>query len=213
MCATLSDVGQQPREDPLAAAGDLVVYSVGHSNVAAEGFLRVIQSFKIDVIGDVRTTPRSGFVPHFDGRPLSSTLRKHEVDYVFLGDTLGGRPRGDEFYDDRGYVLYYRVAETPEFRAGLARLIGGARQYTVAMMCAEEDPAACHRHRLIAHALEREDVRVTNIRHDGTTESTADVDRRILGETQSGLFDVEDRAWTSSRSVLPKRPLNSSSTF
>ena len=193
-------------------ADEVVVYSVGHSNVSADEFLRVLERFKIDVIGDVRTTPRSGFVPHFDGQPLASTLRKHEVNYVFLGDTLGGRPRGDEFYDDRGYVLYYRVAETAEFRAGLTRLMGGARQHTVAMMCAEEDPAACHRHRLIAHALERAGVRVINIRHDGTTESTADVDRRILREAQSGLFEVEDRAWISSRSVLPKKALNSSST-
>jgi uncharacterized protein (DUF488 family) len=59
-----------------------------------------------------------------------------------MGDTLGGLRAGG----------YARWMGTPEFAAGLARLEDLARERPTAFMCAERDPARCHR-RYIAAAL------------------------------------------------------------
>ena len=36
--------------------------------------------------------------------------------YVFLGQELGGRPKGSQYYDDEGHVYYDKVAQTDLFR-------------------------------------------------------------------------------------------------
>jgi uncharacterized protein (DUF488 family) len=51
------------------------------------------------------------------------------------------------------------------------------------MLCAEEDPARCHRHLLIAPALEERGVEVVHIRGDGRLQGDAAV------EPQLSLFD------------------------
>jgi len=67
--------------------------------------------------------------------------------YLFLGDVVGGRPKDEAHYDEHGRARYGKVAETPEFLDGIARLERGADEFRVALMCSEEDPptatAAC----------------------------------------------------------------------
>jgi uncharacterized protein (DUF488 family) len=58
-------------------------------------------------------------------------------------------------------------ASEPEFRAGLTHLLGLAEGKRVAIMCAEEDPARCHRSVLIAPALRERGVAVVHLRGHG----------------------------------------------
>jgi plasmid maintenance system antidote protein VapI len=62
------------------------------------------------------------------------------------------------------------VAETSSFKEGLDRVIRGAREYRIALMCAERDPLACHRSLLVARELERREATVSHILGDGRTE-------------------------------------------
>ena len=70
-----------------------------------------------------------------------------------MGDQLGGRPEADDCLDDQGHALYHRMAESPAFLAGIARLERGVREYRVAIMCSEEDPAVCHRYLLVTRVI------------------------------------------------------------
>ena len=54
------------------------------------------------------------------------------------------------------------------FQDGIKRLLGFAQADTVAVMCAEEDPANCHRHHLIGKYLTSKGFEVLHIRGDGT---------------------------------------------
>lgn len=45
------------------------LFSIGHSNVSLEAFLRLLDMRRIQVVADVRTVPRSRYVPHFDAGP------------------------------------------------------------------------------------------------------------------------------------------------
>ena len=124
---------------------------------------------------DVRSVPFSRRHPQFNARHLDSALSHSGIGYIVLGERLGGRPKGSEFYDDKGRVLYDSVAKTPFFRSGLQQLreVGeGARS---AMLCSEEDPGRCHRFHLITRALHREAVMVGHIRGDGAMQSTESV--------------------------------------
>jgi uncharacterized protein (DUF488 family) len=181
------------------------VYSVGHSNVPLDDFIALVRSQEIEVVADVRTSPRSRYVPHFDGPHLRQSLVDAGVRYVFLGSELGGRPDGDEFYDHQDHVLYGRVAASDFFEAGLDRLLEGAQRFRVAMLCSEEDPTNCHRRLLIGRVLASRGVDVQHIRGNGRVLSELDL-QRSSGDAaqQASLFDSgeeEEVAWRSTRSV------------
>lgn len=193
------------------------LFSIGHSTQTLESLVDLLNLYDIQVVADVRTAPFSKFNPQFNRRDLEFGLRDKGVQYVFLGKELGGRPDGDEFYDPDGHVLYGRMAETQEFKAGLQRLLDGARQYRVAMMCSEENPTECHRFLLITRVLYTQNIRVDHIRRDGTTQRTEDVasfaDWSVGNLEQASLFDESVRSpWRSTRSALPNRQPQSSSS-
>ena len=93
-------------------------------------------------MADVRRFPTSKKHPHFSRENLGPALKEAGIEYVFLGEELGGYRRG-------GYEAY---TETEGFRRGLGRLEELAVQGKTAIMCAERDPRGCHR-RYIAAAL------------------------------------------------------------
>src|SRR5437773_2085700 len=99
----------------LIAAAPLHLYTVGHSNHAMDAFIALLKQHEIQVLADVRSSPYSAYVTHFAREELEHALRQAGIKYLFLGKELGGRPDGSEFYDPEGYVLYWRLAESPVF--------------------------------------------------------------------------------------------------
>jgi uncharacterized protein (DUF488 family) len=197
------------------------IWTIGHSNHPLDAFLALLDAHDIVIIADVRSQPYSRYAPQYNVAALKEGIQEHGLRYTFFGDTLGGRPDGDEFYDDEGYVRYDKVAESVVFRAGIARLKRGiAKGLRVAMMCSEEDPAVCHRHRLIGRVLAREGIVLRHIRGDGRVESDADL-ARSRKEAQTGqvsLFGAEELTeiqeegpWRSLLSVSPGRARSTSS--
>lgn len=195
----------------------VTVYSVGHSNHTLAAFLDLLRRHGISSLVDVRSAPYSRYVTHFNRPELEDTMERNRIRYTFLGEELGGRPIGDEFYDEHDHVRYDRMAVAPFFLRGLDKLIDEAALYRTAMMCSEEDPTGCHRHLLIARVLEERtgapSVRVLHIRADNR-EQTED-DMRPPPATP-GLWDAvlapdkEEVEWKSIRSVSRRRPPSSS---
>lgn len=186
------------------------IWSVGHSTHAMRSFLDLVQGEGIEVLADVRSQPFSRFNPQFNRRELRAALRDIGLDYVFLGEELGGRPPESELYDEEGHVLYGELARHPRFRAGLRRLIEGAARFRVAMVCSEEDPTHCHRRLLITRVLCNEGFSVLHIRGDRTTIAETELQAANRSETQAMLFG-EERVWRSIRSVFRSTPLKISS--
>jgi uncharacterized protein (DUF488 family) len=80
----------------------------------------------------VRAYPASRRHPQFSKDSLSTTLRAAGIAYAWHGKALGGmRPS------------YADHMQTDEFKSAAAAL--AARQDRVCIMCAESDPAHCHR--------------------------------------------------------------------
>lgn len=134
-----------------------VIYTVGHSTRSIEEFLELLLHYGIGCLADVRTVPRSLHTPQFNKEQLSPFLRIRRIKYFHLKE-LGGLRRyvktdqanaGWRNASFRGYADYM---QTPDFSAGLARLVRLAQTRATAFMCAEAVPWRCHRS-LIADAL------------------------------------------------------------
>jgi uncharacterized protein (DUF488 family) len=155
------------------------LFSIGHSNIAAERFIAMLRSAGITAVADVRSVPASRHFPWFSKQNLAKQLAGARIAYQTMGETLGGRPRDDRLYRD-GVADYQAMAAQPEFRAGLDRLLDLAARSRVCMMCAEREPLDCHRCLLVARGLTERGITVGHILHDGTVEPHAVTEQRLL---------------------------------
>ena len=156
------------------------VFTVGHSNHSLETFVNLLLQHDVAEVVDVRSTPYSRHIPHFNSESLNRMLDGMGIGYVFLGRELGGRPSDRSCYDIKGRVRYDRVANTALFDDGLRRVMRDANERRLALMCTEKEPLECHRTLLVAWMLSGRDVAVEHILADGGTENHSAAMDRLL---------------------------------
>ncbi len=115
------------------------ILTVGHSNHDLELFVGLFDSHGVTALADVRSTPYSRYNPQFNREQLADSLKVSGIKYVYLGLELGGRSDDLSCYE-RGRVRYDRLARSSRFRIGLERIVCGAEDFRVALMCAEKEP-------------------------------------------------------------------------
>ena len=172
----------------------ITIYTVGHSTHTIEVFLDLLERNDVTTIADVRSIPFSRYSPQYNRDTLSRELKKHHITYVFVGDELGARSKDPACYT-HGKVRYDLLAQTPVFKAGIDRVLRGAQEYRIALMCTEKEPLDCHRTLLISRALERLGVSVVHILSDGNTEAQSQTMARLLdlvGLPQVDMFRSHD---------------------
>jgi uncharacterized protein (DUF488 family) len=155
---------------------------------------------------DIRSEPYSRKVSHFNKDNLEKEIKKRGLKYLFLGKELGGRPTKRQFYDQEGFVLYSKIADSPDFKSGLELVLNGIEKFRVALMCSEENPANCHRRLLVGRVLASGGVEVFHIRADGSIQSEeqilSDQYKRNGDMNQQSLFVGEESSeWKSTQSV------------
>jgi len=194
---------------------NLTVYTIGHSNHSFEAFALLLKSHRIKLIIDVRSSPYAKYTPHFNKDILQSNLKNAGIGYLFFGGSLGGRPEGEEFHDEQGYILYERMAESPDFKRGIECVLDEIKIRNAALLCGEENPASCHRRLLVGRVLRERGVMVLHIRADGKIQTEDEVSQEEDLEKNKGqmsLFDDKElKEWKSTQSVSRKKaPKNSS---
>lgn len=170
------------------------ISTIGHSTHSAEKFLELLGMHHVQVIADVRSSPYSQYNPQFNRETLERFLNDNGIQYVFLGDELGARSDDPACYE-KGRVQYTRLAQTPLFLSGIDRVVRGAAQYRVALMCAEKEPLECHRTLLVGNALAERGENVVHIHADGHLETHENAMERLLDLTRvpkEDLFKTKD---------------------
>jgi len=165
------------------------LFSIGHSSLEMETFLMLLALHRIEAVADVRSQPYSRRFPRFSRLALEPVLGAAGIHYAFLGRELGARREEKACYVG-GAVCFDRVAASPAFASGLARLREGIVRYRIALLCAEKDPLDCHRMVLVArHAARFADV--FHILADGALESHEKTEQRLLqryAQNEADLF-------------------------
>jgi uncharacterized protein (DUF488 family) len=155
------------------------IFTIGHSNLEASALLGVLIRHEIKMVCDVRSRPGSFRFPQFNREPLMAQLATAKIIYQFCGDQFGGRPLDSRYYRADGLVDYAARRKAPDFEEGLDRLLGFAKNETLVLMCAEEDPLHCHRFMMICPALVQRGIQPIHLRR-GSTESQRDAEDRLL---------------------------------
>ncbi|MFN8591245.1 MAG: DUF488 domain-containing protein [Thermomicrobiales bacterium] len=168
----------------------VVVYSIGHSNHDAETFLALLNQHEVRTVIDVRSAPFSRYVPHFNRRNLARLVERAAMHYVWLGNLLGGRPEDPECYGADGALDAAYVASRPWHQDGIARVLASAAANPTVILCSEENPRRCHRHRLLEPSLGKLGAIVLHIRHDGTLEKLSPASEHVALAEQLVLAGI-----------------------
>lgn len=146
------------------------LWTVGHGARSEAELLERLAAHGIAALVDVRRMPQSRRHPHFGRERLAASLAAAGVRYEHRPG-LGGMREPDGSLVNagirepafRGYADYM---QSPEFAAEIAALIAQAAREPTAILCAESDPAHCHRS-FIADALLARRLTVLHIRSAG----------------------------------------------
>lgn len=164
------------------------IFTIGYGDRSIDEFIAVLKAHQLDYLIDVRSAPYSRFKPEFSKEALEKALQQQGIRYVFMGDTLGGRPTDPAFLTD-GNVDYEKVETGESYQVGIKRLqTAFERQVRVVLMCSEGKPEHCHRSKLIAATLQHLSIPVIHIDESGTAQSHEAVTLRI-NEGKLSLFD------------------------
>jgi len=145
------------------------VYTIGTSTRLLRDFIKTLKIYKIERVIDVRHFPTSSRFPHFKRERLERSMPRHRIDYIWLGEKLGGYRAG-------GYEAYMKTAV---FKEGLKELERLAWEKRCAFFCAEKLFWRCHR-RFIADALIKKGWEVYHIIEAGRVMKGRAVRKRTL---------------------------------
>ena len=174
----------------------LRVFTVGHSNRSLEDLIALLSAHGVGHIADVRRRPASRRHPQFERRALAAGLGAAGIGYTWI-EALGGlrdavpRSPNAALGALAGYADHMRTAA---FAEGIATLAALAETTATAVMCAEADPADCHRSLLadwlVSHGWEVLHVRTPDEapRHAVSPRARLAGDTLVYDRGQRSLF-------------------------
>jgi uncharacterized protein (DUF488 family) len=156
------------------------IYTIGHGTRAIDVFIQLLKKYDIHYLADVRSRPYSRFNPQYNKERLAASLQQEGITYVFMGDTLGGRPADPHCYDVEGKVDYERIKKKDFYRQGIERLqTAYAKDVSMALMCSESKPSHCHRTKLIGQTLDALQITLQHIDEKGELKTQAAVMKEV----------------------------------
>lgn len=171
------------------------ILTVGYGLRQADELIALLQRYGVEYVGDVRSVPYSRRRSEFSREPLERLLHSAGLRYIFLGETLGGRPDDPACYDADGHVDYDRCRTASSFLSGIGRVETAYREgHRLALLCSEACPTDCHRSKLLAEMLLERGVPVTHIDEDGNLVEHAEIAARLHGSQLSFVAEALGRS-------------------
>ena len=126
-----------------------IIWTIGHSTRPFDEFVAMLNSFKIELVADIRSYPGSRKFPQYNRETLEISLPQNNIQYIHLRN-LGGRRKVNPDSKNtrwkhaafRGYADYM---ETGAFKEGTEELEKIAIKHRTAYMCSEAVWWRCHR--------------------------------------------------------------------
>jgi len=151
-----------------------MIYTIGYSNRSLPEFLHELEKRDITQLVDVRSSPWSRNAV-FNAPQIEAWASKAGIFYRQCGHVLGGRTK---------FQL-----DASEYVAALDTITAASCREPLAIMCAEGDPAQCHRTWDVgASLLIRDGIIAKSILRDGRVEDiTSTLDRVNLSNFKPAI--------------------------
>lgn len=165
-----------------------MIFTIGHSTRETSEFIALLKEHGINVIIDVRSVPKSWFVPQYNKENIEKTLSKNGVIYVFLGDKLGARDWINVLDEDSIDTLK-EIEKSKPFKEGIEKILELEKKHKkVCIMCSEKNPVDCHRGLIISKILYRKNAKILHIIDKDIKQSQRDIEDILYMELVKKIF-------------------------
>ena len=169
------------------------IYTIGYVSYEPEEMTKVLLSFGISCLIDVRSNPHSAYYTQYNKEVFSETLKEHGILYRNYWLEFGARQEDPKYYTKEGYLDFSAYTKSEQFLKGVQKIEQGMQMgYVFALMCAEKDPMTCHRAIMIGKALKDKGFTVKHILWPDRIETQQEMEQRGIGE-QLSFFPEEQR--------------------
>jgi len=124
-----------------------MINTIGYSNNNISTFVQKLAENNITLVIDIRSKPYSRN-PQFNRQYLEKYLIGAGLNYLFMGDCLGG------------------LEINHNFDEAISEVIRLSNFQNLALMCVEKDPKKCHRYQSITPEIEKNGEKVCHILWD-----------------------------------------------
>ena len=155
------------------------LYTIGHSTHPIGYFEKLLRTFDIQYVLDVRSTPYSQYASQYNQDVLKTELKGKNIVYAPMGLFFGAR-QPDRTYYPEGYLDFEKYRESELFIKGRDNVCKGLETYNIALMCTEKRPIDCHRAVMVARGFELIGVEVNHILQDGSLISQEELNEQLL---------------------------------
>lgn len=156
------------------------IFTVGHSNLSFMRFLSLIQANNITHIIDIRSIPYSRRAPWSNKSRLPDLLKPFKIRYTYLGHKLGGKKQAIKDVSKQQAITPQKI-----YDEAIQVLLQLTLRDNLVLLCAEGDPANCHRQHFIAQTLLESGAKVCHILQNG---SLKEAWKEEIPTNQPGLF-------------------------
>jgi len=173
------------------------LFTIGYSIHEKDSFMAVLLKNNIDMLIDIRSRPQYTNNTEFLQAKLIINLKAENIQYKYLGNSLGGRPKNMNYYNKKR-LDYNFFTKSPEFQIGISKIYNYLRKNNCVLMCSENDPLKCHRFLIISrYIINKNKNNSLNIKHlyvDNISEMQTDAENRLLKKfnytpTELGDYD------------------------
>lgn len=158
------------------------IYTIGYTSFPSpDEFLTALKRYNISCVIDVRSYPvASEFYMFYSRSSLEPFLQKNHIIYRNYAKEFGARQENRKYYTN-GCLDFEKFTQSPEFINGTNKLKQGLDlNYQFALMCAEKNPADCHRTIMVSRKLSKQNFEIYHILQNQTLESQKDIDMQLL---------------------------------
>lgn len=143
------------------------IFTVGYGNRKLQILIDLLKKYRITTLVDIRTNPFSRFQPHYNKLRFGEILKEQGINYLFLGQELGGKPKDAKYYI-HGILDYQIVNNAPEYKEAIQGLINRSEEGEIlCLMCCELKPDECHRKTLVGETLYVKEILIKHINEHG----------------------------------------------
>ena len=133
-----------------------MLYTIGYTAFKLSDFIEVLRFYGINVVIDVRSNPYSEHYSEYNKENIKYLLDSHEIFYRNYQKEFGARQTEKKFFSKEGYLDFELFTKSVNFKLGYDKIANSlAKKYNVVLMCAEKDPAICHRAIMISQLQRR----------------------------------------------------------
>jgi uncharacterized protein (DUF488 family) len=111
---------------------NLIIFTIGHGTKSIDDFIKLLETYKVQRVVDMRTIPRSRHNPQFNKDVLPVSLKKVHIGYVHIKGSGGLRHAEKDSVNTawrnasfRGFADYM---QTDEFKENIDELIDLAKK-------------------------------------------------------------------------------------